>query len=458
MEMHFMPDRDLPRRSFLALALALVPLAPAGCVIPKVLGDNVTAGTSETDATTAAATAVTTDPTDGAPICAAGQGGDPGGTLSWTLVGDELPAYFMAAAINSKDQMVLVGTRADPIENGQVRLDVREADGSLVWERSYDGAPGLDDHGVAVVVGTDDGVYALVREQVLFEAGDPDQGEAATADAHLVVLHYAADGALLWRWEQDHPPVAAGEEYTPYGTIELIGDGVGVLVRSHDEAPMLIRLDALGAAASQVTLAAPAGLTVEQQALAADGSVILGGDLEGPMGEHALWVGRFAPNGALIWADTFGGLDDEPTALIPVASDGEVLMAWSTSTPGGTVNQLRRYGPAGAALWTVPLALTGLDSGVSSGALRCDGTVLLSGFSEVPPSPESQWGVRQELWVAAYTTGGAQLWARGLAFGEVESIGQPNDVVSTANGDAIVVGGFQNESDVGPWLGHFAGG
>src|SRR5690606_33009340 len=124
------------------------------------------------------------------------------------------------------------------------------------------------------------------------------------------------------------------------------------------------------------------------------------------------------------WSDSFGALDDTPTAVIPATDDGELLMAWSSSTPGGTDNFLRRYDPAGAALWTVPLPLSGVDSGVSAGARRCDGVVLLTGVSESPPAPGSTWGFRRELWVAAYAADGAELWARTLAFGELESTGQ----------------------------------
>lgn len=439
-----MPNSSLPCACILALTL------PA-CVVPKILGEN------DTDSTSIGDTETETD-TGGPPICGAGQGGTPGGELLWSLAGADLPAFYTAVQVNAAEQIALAGTEVLADSDRDVHVTLLEADGALAWSEIYAGPNGLTDSALDLVVDGAGTIHVLVRETILELPGDPEQGIAGTSDARLVVLRYAADGALQWRWEQTHPPVAEGEVYTPFGALAHADAGVSVLVRAHDEAPALIRLDALGVALSEVTLAAPAGLSVEQQALTADGAAILAGDLELPLGQHALWVGRFAGDGSLAWSDSFGGLDDTPTALIPASDDGEVLMAWSTSGPGGIDNSLRRYDPAGATLWTVALPLSGLDSGVSGGARRCDGVVLLTGSTDAPPAMGSTWGFRRELWVGAYAADGAQLWARDLGFGALESNGQANDVASAADGDAIVVGGFTSESDQGPWLGRFTGG
>ncbi|HRI11234.1 MAG TPA: hypothetical protein PKW35_25625, partial [Nannocystaceae bacterium] len=441
-DMTFLDPLRHPLTASIALSLAL---ALAGCVVPKVLGPNDTdadtESTTESQANTESATDTqadtdtsTTD-TDGPLLCEAGQGGGPGGASTWALAGDELPAIASAVAVDPSDRIVLAGTVAPPGEDRDVRIEVRAADGASTWLRSYAGEKGLDDQALDVAVDSAGNVLVLVRETIVSIVGEMTE----THDARLVVLRLDPDGAQIWRWEQEHPAVAMGSVYEPAGALAIVGDAPRVLVRAHDEPTLVIGLDDLGDAVSSVALAAPAGLDVERQAIAADGSVFIAGDLEFGLSEHDLWIGRFAEDGVLLWSDQFGGLDDSPTALIP-DGEGGVLLAWSTSLPGGIENHLRRHDAAGVTLWSESVPLSGLDAGIADGVIRCDGVLLLTGASEKEPAPASTWGFRRELWVAAYALDGTALWSTFHAFGEVESAGEGQGVAALASGDAVVTG------------------
>ncbi|MCB9706413.1 MAG: hypothetical protein H6711_31495 [Myxococcales bacterium] len=454
-------DISYPSSSTL-LALSLALTLPA-CVVPKVLGPNEVGTESDTGegSTSEGSTSEgetgessTSEGETGAPpVCEAG--GGEAGVLAWALSGDELPAFSRAVAVDPSERLVLAGSVV--VENGDLdlRVDVRGDDGIEAWLHGYGGAFGLDDLALDVAVDGAGNIHALYRETIL--SLEEDMYE--TSDARLVVLRYDPAGEQIWRWEQEHADVEIGNTYAPEGALAIVDGAPRVLVRAPGEPTLVIALDDLGEEVSTATLAAPAGLSVERAAIASDGRVFVAGDLEGEMASHELWLGGFADDGALLWSDQFGGLDDSPTALIPDPEAG-VLLAWSTSLPGGVDNHLRRYDGNGAALWSAAVPLSGLDSGIAAGAIACDGVVLLTGASDRDPAPESAWGFRRELWVAAYGLDGVELWSTFHAFGDVESYGEGIDVAALANGDAIVVGNALAGDGATslPWLGRFGGG
>lgn len=132
----------------------------------------------------------------------------------------------------------------------------------------------------------------------------------------------------------------------------------------------------------------------------------------------------------------------------------------TVTTAGDDENRVRRYDAAGTPAWTRQLPLTGLDGGAHGGAVRCDGVLLLTGSTELPPDPAGEWGMRKDLWLAAFGADGGELWSTLHRFGTPDSYGEGHRLAAAYDGDAIVVGSFLAPSGGTylPWLGRFTGG
>lgn len=430
-------------RNRLPASIFLIPAAfcLTACELPAKLGDlELTASGGDPSESSGGDVEET-----GGALC--GEGGV-AGELAWSYERDELPGFVHGLAVGADGAVIAVGAKGEPA-GLDVYINKYGPAGAPQWSQSYAGANGLMDRALAVAVDAAGFVHVLVQETLTLEEG-PD---FSFSDARLVVLRHAPDGALVWRWEHTKPPAEPGESYVPIGDIGVVGDRLVVLEHAHDEPTLRLELDAGGQLVGEVEVAVPFGMDVERLAVDADGSAMLAGDFE-QNGTHGVWLGRFTPAGALGWSDQFGSLDDGIELVLP-DGEGGAYFAWRTVMLGGTFeHQLRRYGPDGAAAWTTSTQSSELDLAVMDGAVRCDGTLLLTGAFDLPETPD------HDLWIARYGGDGTRLWQIEQAFVPPLEFREGVELAVTPEGDAVIGGNMFDEVPgvFAPWLAKFGGG
>jgi hypothetical protein len=419
----------------------------AACELPAQLGELPSGsagedqgGSSEgASASSSGGSSEGDEPTGGVALCA-----DSEAPSEWaqTRGPADVPALFRELATGPNGEIVAVGVDGDDTD---VFVKMFDPAGALLWTQTYGGVHGLFDWAIGVAV-DDAGFVHVALTETVFEGK---VGEVyVSVDARIVVLRYAPDGTLAWRWEHERPPAGMNESYYPDGAIGLVGDRLVILEHSPDDPVFRIELDAQGSALDEVELAMPAGMTDERLAMGADGSAYVAGKLA-----DTQWIGGFRPDGELEWSDQFGGADDVSKLLLADGAGG-VYFSWSTGAVESAEHQLRRYGPAGAALWTVTLPMTHPEaSGATAGVIRCDGSLMLSGSRDMPSGPDIMGFGRRDLWIAHYTADGAALWTFEHEFGPPFSSGAGSAITATLEGAPVVAGHFVGEEGIGvPWF------
>ncbi|WAS96078.1 hypothetical protein [Nannocystis punicea] len=415
-----------PRRLRATILLVPAALVAPACELPTKLGELPSASATAGDS-----------PESDAVAC--GESG-PAGELAWSHERDELPGFVQGLVTAPGGEVVAVGSQGEPATRDAF-VHKYDPAGALLWSRTYAGADGLLDTPLAVAVDAAGFVHVLVQEM---HALSPD---GASFDARLVVLRYAPDGALAWRWEHTALPFVPAANYEPIGELAVVGDTVVVLEHA-DGAPLLrLELDASGQLLEQIEVEVPAGVQVERLALDPDGSPVLAGD-PGPAGTAGVWFGRFTPAGALAWDDQFGDGDDGIDMVLPDGAGGVYLALQRTVVAGTFEHRLRRYGADGAELWTVMLPTSDGNLGVGNGAIACDGSLLLTGSLDLPQTED--W----DVWIARYAGDGTRQWQVEQAFGFREGV----RIAATPEGDPVVSGLLLEPGDppkTGPWLARF---
>ncbi|MDC0671889.1 hypothetical protein [Nannocystis radixulma] len=426
---------QLFRATILLVPAALV--APA-CELPTKLGD--LPSDSATDGPTSSEEG--DDDSGGAEtdsaLCVEG---GPAGELAWSHERDELPGFVLGLVTAPGGDVVAVGSQGEPaVRDAYVRK--YDPAGALLWSRTYAGADGLLDTPLGVAVDAAGFVHVLVQEMHALSQ------DGASFDARLVVLRYTPDGALAWRWEHMELPFATDGSYQPIGELAVVGDTVVVLEHGGGAPLLRLELDASGQLLAQIELEVPPGVHVERMALDSDGSPVLAGEA-GQNG--SVWFGRFTPAGALAWDHQFGDADHGIDTVLPDGAGG-VYLAWQRVVVAGTFeHRLRRYGADGAELWTVMLPVSDGDLVVAHGAVRCDGSLLLTGSLDLPQTED--W----DMWIARYAGDGTQQWQLDQAFGFREGV----RIAATPEGDPVISGLLLDSGDppkTGPWLARFGGG
>lgn len=422
-------------------------VALAACQLPGKLGDlPIESASAGDDSSGDPTTSGDVEETDGAAQC--GEGGA-AGELAWSYERDKLPGFVSGLAVGPGGEVLAVGAWGQPTDR-DVYINKYGPDGAQQWDREYGGVNGLMDTPLAVAVDAAGFVHVLVQETLALDEG-PD---FSFADARLVVLRITPDGTQVWRWEHTTLPFATGESYVPIGDIGVVDDRIVVLEHNYDKPTLRLELDAAGQLLDESEVAVPPGMDVERLAVDADGSANLAGDFE-QNGTHGLWLGRFTPAGALAWSDQFGSLDDELELVLP-DGEGGAYFAWRTYLLGGTSeHRLRRYGPDGAVAWTTLTPASEGDLTVMDGAVRCGGTLLLTGSFDLPETPD------HDLWIARYGGDGTRQWQLEQAFGPPLGFREGVKIAATPTGDAVIGGNLLDEDPeptFHPWLARFGGG
>ncbi|MFZ6182278.1 hypothetical protein [Nannocystis pusilla] len=380
-----------------------------------------------------------------APACEPGEGG---GALEWSQSAAMLPGFVPGLAAGPDDSVAIAGGTA----TGDAVVELRDAAGAVVWSDVYAGAHGLDDAAIDVAVDPAGFVHVLVREAILAVEAET----MGTYDARLVVLRYAPDGAKVWRWEHERPPVEPWGSYDPQGTLAVDGETITVLERAFDQPFAHVRLDRFGNVKAETALEVPETLGYQVRLdVGADGSAAIAARAELP---DRLWVGRFDASGAPLWSHDLEG-KDKPESVF-VADDGAAFLTAAFDADPGLGFSARKFEGDGTLAWTVPLGLESQDDIAFGGAVRCDGALVLAGGADKPPQPDNEWGRRRDLWVGLLGPDGALLWSFEHEFGPPFSWGDGNTAAFTSSGAVVVSGSFLGEDGASyqPWLGRLSGG
>ncbi|MCY0987052.1 hypothetical protein OV203_18780 [Nannocystis sp. ILAH1] len=408
--------------------------------------DGSTSGSSSETGSSSAPTSSSGDVETGdAPACAPGEGG---GALEWSQSAAMLPGFVPWLAAGPDDSVAIAGGTAA----GDAVVELRDAAGGVKWTDVYAGAHGLDDVALDVAVDPEGFVHVLVREVILSVQAET----MGTTDARLVVLRYAPDGAKLWRWEHERPPVEPWGSYDPEGKLAADGEAITVVEWAFDQPFSHVRLDRFGNVKAETTLAAPETLDFRVRLdVGADGSTAIAARAELP---DRLWVGRFDASGAPLWSVDLES-EDKPGSVF-AADDGAAFLTASFDADPGLGFSARKFTGDGAIAWTQPLAIESQDDIAFGGAVRCDGALVLAGGADKPPQPDNEWGQRRDLWVGLLGPDGALLWSFEHEFGGPFSWGDGNTAAFTSSGAVVVSGSFLGEDggNYQPWLGRLSGG
>jgi uncharacterized delta-60 repeat protein len=299
------------------------------------------------------------------------------GSLAWQRTWDG-PEQFA----NDRANGVAVAPDGSVYVTGQtlgVRGDVLllkfSPEGTLVWQRRWDG--GGTEGGEAVAVAGDGSVYVTGGTNSFGESG------------HLFVLRFAPEGTLVW---QRIRAAAAGEGIAvgPDGSVYAAGRAPrpGGLVESD---VVLLKLDPQGTLVWQRAYSAAeiadarGGVTV-----AADGSVYVAGGLQevtksGDAVNDTL-IAKFAPDGSLVWDRGYGGKQGDFPGGVAALADGTVLIGGETASFGAGEDDafLLQLDATGKGSACDSWGGLGLDHG-DDVEVAPDGTIVLGATTESSP-------------------------------------------------------------------------
>jgi uncharacterized delta-60 repeat protein len=245
------------------------------------------------------------------------------------------------------------------------------ADGSLLWQRRWDG--GATERGEAVAVAPDGSVYVV-------------GGTSSFGGSHLFLLRFAPDGTLRSQrgWgpaSGDGVAVAADGSVYVAGTAQRPGGAseFDVVLLKFDEPGTLLWQRAYSG--SEIA-DARAGVAV-----AADGSVYVGGALQAATQKVVVdaLVVKFGADGSLLWDRGWGGRSGDVGGGVAALPDGGVALVGATNSFGAGSDDafVLRLSAEGRGVDANTWGGLGIDN-AEDAALAADGTLVVGGTTENP--------------------------------------------------------------------------
>jgi hypothetical protein len=228
---------------------------------------------------------------------------------TWGGAASEVTNGVAAAA----DATYLTGftTSFDPFGQQQVFVVKQAADGTIAWQRTWEGPDQFgNDEGTDVAVAPDGSVYVTGSTQ----------GNLGDA----LLLKFASDGSLLWqrRWDGGGTERGEGVAVTADGSVYVVG-GTSSFGGSH---LFLLRFAPDGTLVSQRGWGPASGDGV---AVGSDGSVYVTGTAARPGGlsESDVVLLKFDSAGALVWQQAYSGSEIvDARGGVAVAADGSAFV------------------------------------------------------------------------------------------------------------------------------------
>jgi uncharacterized delta-60 repeat protein len=303
---------------------------------------------------------------------------DANGTLLWERTWGGAASDESLAVATAPDGSVYIAGTATSFGPSSAGLFVVKFDstGNLVWQRISDGAVGN-----AVAVAPDGSVYAAGTTP------RPDQ----TGDFDIVALKITAAGSLVWQ-----RTYSAGEVVDPRGRMAAGSDGSIVMVGAiqtvsrhvADIAALIVKLTSDGALVFDKQFDGRATETGEGVALAPDDTIYVAGTTTTfGAGAQDAFVLHLQPTGKkLLDALRWGGTGFETGAGVAV-SGGTLMLAATTTTPPPyslLAAAARLSAPRGtlAVVEGVLADVAGVVADPAAGAATPDGSTTFSGNFE----------------------------------------------------------------------------
>jgi uncharacterized delta-60 repeat protein len=329
-----------------------------------------------------------------------------------------------AVAVDRGDNVVVTGRSAAGASYDYYTAKYAAADGTLLWEKGYNGPSNRDDEPADVAVDAAGNVIVI-----------------GSSEGNLHVIKYgAADGAVLWERRFNGPAGSGGRALA----VDRNGDVVVTGVSPLGIGPDYYTARLAGADGAQIwaqRFDGPANAYDQPHALALDasGNAIVTGQSYSREGGFDYYTAKYAAaDGALLWGRRFDGPDHGSDFAYGVSVDarGDVLMtgeSWSNANKfdyytlkysgvDGTTVWERRYDGPGHGI-DVPLAM-GLDR---------DGNVAVTGGSP-------RIGGSYDFFTIEYASAdGAPLWEQSYN-GPFENYDAANAAAIDAAGNVIVTG------------------
>jgi uncharacterized delta-60 repeat protein len=185
-----------------------------------------------------------------------------------------------------------------------------------------------------------------------------------------------------------------------------------------------------------VTYDGPAHNVDELHGVACDsaGNVIVAGETFDASQGDDVWLRKLAPDGGVVWTQTFHGVTADVAWAVAVAADDDVLVAGSTFTlSNGRDAWLRRYTSAGATEWTQTFDGAAHDDDEALGVAQDpSGNVIVAGYTTTAAA-------QRDVWVRKHSAAGAMQWTRTAA-GTGGQDDEAHAVATDADGNVIVAG------------------
>jgi uncharacterized delta-60 repeat protein len=284
---------------------------------------------------------------------------------SETTWGGPVSEVTSGVAVAADGSTYLTGftTSFDPFGQLQLFVVKHAADGTIAWQRTWEGPDQFgNDEGTDVAVAPDGSVY--VSGSTLGNRGD------------ALLLKFSSDGSLLWqqRWDTGGTERAEAVEVASDGSVYVAGGTTGF-----GASLFVLRFAPEGALTWQRIFGSA---RADGLALGADGSIYVAGTAARPEGGADVVVLKLDSTGALVWRRAYSGSEiADARGGLTVAPDGSIYVggAIQASMQKVVVDALIvKFGPDGSLLWDRGWGGRSGDLGGGVAALQ-DGTVVLVG-------------------------------------------------------------------------------
>lgn len=353
------------------------------------------------------------------------------GAVIWTrsFAGD--PGFLDQAtsvAVRADDGIVVAGGVGAAPSDNDVLLLTYDADGSLLWDETYEF--GVDTLARAVALDADGNIGIT---------GDQSSTQVLTA-------MFDPDGSLLWSelladvggGDLGGFGVAFDESGDLYNVGQVYVGSYNIFVRRYSEVGGLVWAESYDG-----------GLVDNGFGIAVAGdAVFVSGSTAVSESETNGWIRRYDLDGSSVWTREFVGPDNALSQAWAIAVDptGNVVAAGFSSPDGSTAQAwLRKYDLDGAEQWTEFYDLDAAGNGGTGVAVDDAGQIVLVGVSNF----ESL-----EAFVAKHAPDGTQLWIDYPHEGAVQpnGVGPLKGVAIDSQSNIIVAGSL--DSDV--WVRKYA--
>lgn len=256
-------------------------------------------------------------------------------------------------------------TSFDPFGQQQLFVVKHAADGTIAWQRTWEGPDQFgNDEGTDIAAASDGSVY--VTGSTLGNRGD------------VLLLKLASDGTLVWQQRWDGGGTERGEAVAvaPDGSVYVAGG-----TSSFGDSLFVLRFAPDGSLVSERFFGPASG---DGLAVSADGSVYVAGTAlrPGGVGEFDIVLLKLDASGTPIWRRAYSASEvADARAGVAVAADGSIYVAGAlqASTQKVVVDALiAKFGQDGSLLWDRGWGGKSGDVGGGVSALT-DGTVALVG-------------------------------------------------------------------------------